>query len=1673
MFNCRPGTPFDFQFSNPIDADKFDDAMVKVEPAIPGLSVQVWNDHVSLRGETRGGTSYKVTFAGTLPDQFGQTLGKEETRELTVLSAEPALSGNGYGIVLADPATAPGYSVSSINHPKLHVRTHRVSVEDWPAFVTYMEAVRQSAAAPPGKQVFDGDIKAAGVRDEMAETRIDLEKVTGAHGHAVVYVEPTQATAYRQYATAWVQATEIGLSAFVDGSDLYAWATSLKDGKPLADVEVEIRPGGAHGKTGKDGLAKMALSGEFGRLLIARRGDDVALLPESTYFWSGYSGGWKKVERAANLTWYIANDRGMYKPGEVVKFKGWLRQVGQEQFGDVAMVAPGTRLHWVAREPRGNEIGKGDAAVNASGGFDGSFSLPDNANLGWARVEFSRVGAAPGEAPHIHTFQIQEFRRPEFEVTLSPAQGPYLVGTKTTVGATAAYYAGGGLANAPIEWRVMSTPGSYTPPNRSDFTFGRWVPWWSRWHESYEYGDYEYQRSSGAKQQVHSARTDGAGKHTLGVEILEARPTQPMNLTVYATVQDVNRQAWSANRTLLVHPASLYIGIRPKRQFVRQGEKLQVDAIVVDIDGKAVSGQKAVIEAQRIEWKWRGNRSEEKIASTESCAVASGEKEVPCTFSPEIAGSYRLVATVTDDKGRQSRTERSVWVVGKISPHVRNVAQEEVNLIPDRDKDAYRVGDTAEILVLAPFAPAEGLLTLRRNGVVSTEHFSMAEASKVITVKLDERLTPNVWVQVDLVGSAPRADDHGEVVLGKPNRPAYARGSINLPVPPSARKLGVDVKPRAAALAPGGKTVVDVSVKSPTGAPVANAEIALVVVDEAILSLSNYRLPDPIAVFYFERGPGVRDHHARAFVQLARSEEVSDLQRTRGDGPSGGNKKGRMGGEGLMPASPAPAKMDSRAGKSEAKPADAMYAMALREEKEEEKDETRSQQQTPIQLRRDFRGLALFAASVPTDARGHAEVPVSLPDNLTRYRVMAVVAAKEAWFGKGEATITARLPLMVRPSPPRFLNFGDSFELPVVVQNQTDEQITADVAVRSSNAKFEGSRGRRVVVPANQRVEVRFPTSTLRAGEAKFQVGGAAAGAADASEFTVKVWTPATSEAFASYGVIDNGAVAQPVRAPKGVFTEFGGLEVTTSSTALHSLADAVLYLVQYPYECSEQISSRVLGIVALKDVLAAFGASELPPPAVLTKQVDKDLSELARMQNSDGGFGFWAGDGRSWPFLTVHVAHAAQRAREKGFVVPEQMIARLLPYLQTIETRYPPEYGEDIRRTITSYALYVRKRLGDRDGKRARGLIQEWGGVTKTPFEPLGWLLSVLSGDSSSTEVVAEIRRHLGNRVTETAGSAHFATEYSDGAHLILSSNRRADGILLEALIEDQPNSDIIPKLVDGLLANRKAGRWYNTQENAFILLALDRYFRTYEKVTPQFVAEAWLGKDYAGEHAFKGYNADRHHIDIPMSYLASKGDSTLTLAKRGAGRLYYRVGMRYAPTELKLAPMEEGFTVERSYEAVDDPGDVRHENDGTWVVKAGAEVRVKLTMVAPARRYHVALVDPLPAGLEPLNPALAVTGPVKTEGTEVIEIGGPSYGDPWRGGHWWWRERTWYEHQNMRDERVEAFSSLVWGGVYSYVYTARATTPGRFVTPPTRAEEMYSPETFGRGATDYVVVK
>jgi len=1617
----RPLQQLYIRMNNALDEQKFKEEMVKVAPSIPNQVVEVSGDTIMISGRTRGRMTYNVTLDASLPDSFGQTLGKPVTVPFAIQPADPMFRAEGGVFQVLE---VPKLSFYTINHQEMKLRALAVGPEDWDKFREWYQQRQRNAQdppPPPGREVLSKTIPIKAEADEMVETVVELP--SDQH-QLVVIAEPSvqpKDVWRRSYSIAWVQVTKIGLDAMLDRDRLIVWANALKDGSPLSGVTVST--GNVTATTDASGFAELPLKAAA-NLLVARQGDDLAMLPADTSLWGG--GNWYPHATPDRMAWYVTDDRQMYRPGEQVHVKGWVRTIGGGPTGDVGLAGVKS-IAYTVNDSQGNKIREGTVQANDLGGFEVLFDLPKTVNLGHTSLSLSTSGGSTS-----HSFQVQEFRRPEFEVAATSNQSASFVGEKSTVTVAATYYAGGGLPNAEVSWNVNSSQGSYAPPNWGEFSFGTWTPWWDYrmwWLDEVETNyDDPYPAAS------FEGRTDAAGKHTLALDFQSVNPPRPTSVTAQATVMDVNRQAWSATANLLVHPADVYVGLKSERAFVQKGQALPLQLIVTDLDGKPVAGRSVSVKAYRLDWKRTGGKTTTIEKDVQLKTVQSTTTPLPVQLASGEGGTYQVEATVTDAKGRRNQSQLTVWVAGGKVPPSRNVEQEQVTLVPD--KKSYKPGETAEILVQSPFSPAQGVLTTRREGLVTREVFALPQGTATLKVPLKEAYIPNLNVQVDVVGSAPRTLSNGEPIKGAPPRPAFATGGLSLSIPPTDRALTVKVTPAVKALEPGGNTTLELSVLTAAGTPAKATDVAVIVVDESILALSGYQFADPLGSFYPHRGGAVSDYHLRSFITLANPQDL-DQERNLADGVTAQEASG-----GAMPP-PAPAAEAPR-----------MMKKAAGKRAKDEGGEAE-----PIKVRSNFNPLALFVGTVQTDGAGKASVPLKVPDNLTRYRVVALAAAGEKGreFGKAESSLTARLPLMVRPSAPRFLNFGDRAELPVVVQNQTDAPMQVEVAMRASNAKFLEGQGRALTVPANDRVEVRFPVSTEEPGTARFQMAAGAGKWADAAEISLPVYTPATSEAFATYGQIDEGAIAQPVKAPSDVFPEFGGLEVTTTSTAVAELTDAFLYLQDYPFECAEQLSSRILSVAALRDVLQAFQAPGAATPASIQAAMERDLERLRAQQNDDGGWDYWVRGKPSDPFVSLHVGHALARARQKGYKVPSDMLARSLDFMREIESHIPGWYPDSCKRSLRAYALYVRRLLGEPDVAKAKALLAEVP-VDKHPLETLGWILPTLSKDPAA----AGIRKFIANRVSETASTAQFTSSYGDGNYVMLYSDRRCDGVMLEALIEDQPKNDIIPKLVRGLLDHRVAGRWGNTQENCFILLALDKYFETYEKATPDFVARVWLGDGLAGEQTFKGRSADKNLLEIPMSYL--KGTQDLVIGKTGPGRLYYRIGMTYAPKSLWLAPSEQGFAVQRTYEAVKDNRDVTRDKDGTWHIKAGAEVRVRLSMVANSRRYHVALVDPLPAGLEPLNPALAVTGSVPEDPTAASSSG--------RGRYWWWFS-TWYQHQNMRDERVEAFTTLLWEGVHPYSYVARATTPGVYVVPPAKAEEMYHPETFGRSASDKVIVE
>ena len=350
---------------------------------------------------------------------------------------------------------------------------------------------------------------------------------------------------------------------------------------------------------------------------------------------------------------------------------------------------------------------------------------------------------------------------------------------------------------------------------------------------------------------------------------------------------------------------------------------------------------------------------------------------------------------------------------------------------------------------------------------------------------------------------------------------------------------------------------------------------------------------------------------------------------------------------------------------------------------------------------------------------------------------------------------------MVRPSPPRFLNFGDTFELPVVVQNQTDAPMTVRArGARDATRRSTDGAGREVTVPANDRVEVRFPAAAELAGTARFQIVGDRRGSAERRRRA----RAAGVDAGDHRGVRDlrrdrrrrrDRAAGRAAR--QGGDRSSAGSRSRPRRPTSQALTDAMLYLVHYPFECAEQrvvADPRDRG--AASDVLAAFKTKDMPSARGDGGQrrrrrrapvADAELRRRVRVLGSRP-------PDRCRTSRSTSRTRSA-RAQAKGFAVPPAMLDRARSRTcATSRATTRAYYPQDVRWAISAYALYTRKQLGDLDIAKGQQLIAEAGGVDKLPMEADGWLLgAVRAATPAAAGERKAIVRHALNQVSRDRG--------------------------------------------------------------------------------------------------------------------------------------------------------------------------------------------------------------------------------------------------------------------------------------------------------------------------------
>ena len=805
------------------------------------------------------------------------------------------------------------------------------------------------------------------------------------------------------------------------------------------------------------------------------------------------------------------------------------------------------------------------------------------------------------------------------------------------------------------------------------------------------------------------------------------------------------------------------------------------------------------------------------------------------------------------------------------------------------------------------------------------------------------------------------------------------------------------------------------------GRPAAG-EVALWAVDEGVLRLTGYESPDVLAQLYVPRPHLVSTADSRARLLVASELEAKGF--TEGSGKA--KSPGGGGGEGF---------------------ADAAGGLA------------------PT-IRKDFRALAVWQGSVVLGADGTATVPFNLPDSLTNYRVLAVASSGGARFGVGIGKLNVSQPFLVRPALPRFLAVGDTAIAGAVVQNDTGQAGTLTLTFglpSGAPVRIDGPTTRTIEIGTGP-TEVRFPLVAENVGDAavtfiaSFVSKDGVIKASDAVKAGFSVEITRRLEAVAAAGVVKAGdgqgrSIAEKLRVPSGIYQDLGGLEIDTSSSALAGLQTGVQYLVEYPYGCLEQRTSRLRVLLMLSDLRGSFPLPQLP--ADLAKVISTELNHLRDYQTPDGGLAYWPGDNYADPFLSARVLELLMYAEKLGHRTPQGVKGPLITYLQrTTEQETTTDDGTlDAFEATRAEVLFALARAGKPEPSLTKELWKHR--FDLEPFEQVSLLSAMLEGGETGTRP-EELWKNLRNSLHVEADEAYVEGEGwgCDCLWYLADSNVHTTAAFLELLVKVNPDDPIAPKLVKWLLAQRRNGTWQNTLENGYALSALVGYYRAVEPEAPDFRAEILLDGLRADDAQWKGRSLDVRHVVKTTKELGTtlRAGTPVPFEVRatGKGRLYYSARLRYAPEVRGLAPLDAGFTVERHYRVVKDGKPARTE---TTNFVAGDLVQVEIVVSSAQARHNVVVDDPLPAGLEAVDAQLSSSAQTDTASTGTSGAFG-------------------INHTELRDDRVLLFADTLDGGTFTYTYVARATTSGTFLVAPPQAEEMDRPEIFGRNATVTVKV-
>ena len=1637
--------PYDIElyYNNPMDIASFEDrvSISGIDPDDITLRWYDWSpETVRIGVQLKYSTEYTVRVAEGARDRGGRTLPAAEF-SFTTRTAEPPRPW----VALAAPASFVTFSASdpqvlyyhALAVEEAHFRLYRLS--DSEAGILLRRGYTDGWREGEGEVTFWPDSEPVRTWTEpIAEELRDTSRLYSTalsvgeplpKGHYFLAADDGDDENWRKLVLSVVDTAVVTKLAF---DELLVWALDYETGTPLSGVTVrtaplEDPPSSPYqtDSTDSDGLARFTVSAvlssywtPYGNHLV-RIEEEGRSGVASTWWDAGASPGQLGASSYFPISvGHLYSDRPIYRPGETVYYKAVVRD---DDDASLAVPGPGTEVTVRIRDPRWENLLNTKSELDEFGALAGEFVLPGDAATGRYGV-FLLDGH--GRVVAWIPFTVAEFRAPEFEVTVETAGTDYLTGDAIPTEAQARFYFGGAVADADVEWAARAFPTAIRVEGYEDYSFSEY---------DYYYRTSEYRdawRGSG------TARTDASGVARFEVPARLEQDEGTQSFTISATVRDANGQAVASSTTATVHPAEWYAGIRTESYIAKAGEPETVHLVTVDYESRIAPSRPVTVRVVEREWVRSKERADHggyyyryELTETEIevlSATTNETGEATVTFTPPKAGSYRLVAESLDEQEREARSARFLWVSGSDYAPWPVRADDIIELIADREE--YEVGDVAEVLVPAPFAGATALVTIERGRVLSSEVRTFETNSEVLRIPIEDAHIPNIYVSVVLY-RPPTTDD------------PYARylvGSLKLPVSTAPRRLDVRIEPdREQALA--GETVrYEVTVTDAEGRGV-EADVAVAVVDKAVLALADEVGPDGLAAFWYERELGVRP--ASSLTVL-----VNRWNETYREAEKGEEGRGTDSAREASPLGDAP-----------------VYIQAAPAATAEPSPGGRWASSTDPRVRSDFQNTALWIGQLTTDEAGKASFELHLPDNTTTWRALARAATAETQVGEGESELLVTQPLLVRPALPRFLRVGDSVTLRTLVRNGTDAARAVTATVEVEGVTLDDDAARSATIEPGDSAIFEWPARVLEQGTATIRFRAVTGSHGDAVEISMPVHLDVTPETTATGGVVEDAPVIEAVYLPDYVITGTGSLELSLQGSLVGALDEELAYFAPYLRwrEYAVRIASRVVASVAVQR--ATPGGLDEAQRA----QLKADVASLLAEQQYSGWWG-WCRSCERNVWVSGWVLQALGEARDAGHAVPEDALRRatqaITAYLdRATDVDRPADVNQH------AYLLYV---LADASnhGHEVSPLAREQAGKVRAIAEQrradlTNWgraylLLGLLAtGHEADHEDVRILLNDLTATTIASANGNHWEDKRTAGS--MHNSSVRPTALVLRALTEAAPRHPLIEETARWLAIARSSQRWKTNVERAQGMASLGAYAELTGETRGVYDYSVLVNASRVLAGDFDVPAGD--YLDATTVALAELplGEVSRVQFEREAdaeGRMYYGLNLRYVTPAQGIEALNRGFAVSHRYSLLDDPG--------TPITSAsiGDVVRVTVTVLAPADRLFARVEDFLPAGLEPIDPQLNIVSPrlreqLEAERVEALLGAAPAYYAPW----YRWYYNPW-DQVELRDDRLVLRASRLPRGVHEYVYYARATTPGDFFVAPAHAEEAFFPEVFGR---------